>query len=212
MSQIAAENSFPTHCSLEEYFALAEKSDVRLQYFGKRTFPLRGELVAMAGGTPEHSLVIANVNGAIWGKLRGSKCRYYSTELRFGIRGFPTYVYPDGLVACEELQVDDRDSSGNTILNPQVIIEVLSPTTERDDRGRKFQRYMQAESLQDYVLVSQDQPRVEVLSRNADGTWLIAAYQGLESVAKLPSINVELPLKEVFLNVSFPPEEEAPAA
>ncbi len=155
---------------------------------------------------------IANVGGEIRSRLRGKPCRFYASEFRVGVRSFPTFTCTDGHVICGPTQLDDRDPTGQTALNPTLIVEVLSPSTEGYDRGAKFKRYMHAESLQEYVLVSQDEPRVEVFFRQSGGTWLLTPYSGSGAVATLRSIEVELPLSEVYLNVLFPPAADESAA
>jgi Uma2 family endonuclease len=108
-------------------------------------------------------------------------------------------------VICGPTIIDDRDPTGKTALNPRLIVEVLSPTTEAYDRGAKFTRYMDAQSLQEYVIVSQHQPRVEVFFRQPGVSWLLTPYVGLEAAAKLHSLEIDLPLSEVYLSVVFPP-------
>ncbi len=154
---------------------------------------------------------MGNIGGELRGRLRGKPCRYYPADQRIGVRGYPTYTYSDGVVICGPTVLDERDKTNRTVRNPRLIVEVLSESTEGYDRGGKFTRYMQAESLQEYVLVEQGQPHVQVFFRQSDGTWLLTPYAGLDAVVKLRSIEVELPLTEVYLNVAFPPPaEDAP--
>ena len=210
MGEPAKKLEFPKRCTLDEYFKLAADSLDKLEYRGSRVFPLGGEVVAMAGGTEYHGLIVANAGGSIWGRLRGKPCRFYASEFRVGVKGYPTYTYTDGHVICGTTQFDERDPSGQTALNPRLIVEVLSPSTEAYDRGAKFKRYMQSESLQEYVLISQDEPRVEVFYRQPGGSWLLTPYVGMNSIAILRSIEIDLPLAEVYLNVIFPPDPDAP--
>ena len=207
MSQLATTvpPGLPRYCTLDEYFRLAEASLEKLEYRGGLVVPLGGEVVAMAGGTENHGLVIGNVGGELRDRLRGTPCRYYPTDFRIGIRGYPTYTYTDGHVICGPTRLDDRDPTGQTATNPTLVVEVLSPSTEAYDRGGKFVRYMQAESLREYVLVSADEPRVDVFFRQADGTWLFTPTVGTQAVARLRSLDIDLPLAEVYLNVAFPP-------
>lgn len=204
MEQFAPARTPPRFCTLDEYFRLDDASPERLEYRGDRAVPLGGEVVAMAGGTEAHGLIIANINGAAWARLRGTPCRYYSTEFRIGVAGYPTYTYADGLVICGPTQHDARDPTNRTATNPTVVVEVLSPSTEGYDRGGKFIRYMGAPSCKEYVLVAQDQPWVHVFHRQPDGTWLMTPYAGLDVTVKLRSIGVELPMSEIYLNVTFP--------
>jgi Uma2 family endonuclease len=211
MGRPAKQIEHPRFCSLDEYFKLAADSLEKLEFRGNRGFPLRGELVAMAGGTEYHALIIANVGGELRNRLRGKPCRYYASEFRIGVRSYPTFTYTDGHVICGPTVLDDRDPTHQTALNPTLIVEVISESTEAYDRGAKFKRYMHAESLQEYVLVSQQEPRVEVFFRQTDGTWLLTHYAGITATAALRSIGVDLPLAEVYLNVVFPPEVDPPA-
>ncbi len=195
----------PRFGTLDEYFALDRASDTRHEYFGNgRT----GQIVAMAGGTSAHSLVTVNVSAELRQRLRGTPCRVHSPDKRIGTAAHASYTYPDVSVICGPEQVDDRDPDGRTAVNPTVVVEVLSPSTERDDRGRKFARYLAAESLGEYMLVAQDQPRVEWYLRQPDGRWLFSYAVGLDAVVQLRSIGVDLPLSEVYLNVTFPPAGE----
>jgi Uma2 family endonuclease len=211
MGEPAQQTEFPRFCTLDEYWPLAESSVEKLEFRGFRSFPRRGEIVCMPGGTEYHGLIIANVGGEIRHRMRGKPCRFYSSEFRIGVHGYPTYTYSDGFVICGSTVFDDRDPGGKTAVNPRLIVEVLSPTTEAYDRGAKFKRYMDAESLQEYVIVSQEEPRVEVFFRQPGGTWLLTPYSGTDAVATLRSIEVELPLAEVYLNVKFPAETIEPA-
>jgi Uma2 family endonuclease len=211
MGQPAKQIEHPRYCSLEEYFKLAAESVDKLEYRGNRVFPLRGELVAMAGGTEYHGLIVANVGGEIRNRLRGKPCRLYASDFRIGVRSYPTFTYTDGHVICGPTILDDRDPTNQTALNPTLIVQVLSESTEAYDRGAKFKRYMHAESLQEYVLVSQEELRVEVFYRQPGGTWLLTPYTGITTVASLRSIEIELPLAEVYLNVVFPPEVDQPS-
>jgi Uma2 family endonuclease len=212
MGQLAKKIEYPRYCSLAEYFKLADEAIEKLEFRGSRSFPLRGEIVAMSGGTEYHGLIIANVGGEIRSRLRGKPCRFYASDFRVGVRNYPTFTYTDGHVICGPTVLDDRDPTNQTALNPTLIVEVLSPSTEAYDRGAKFKRYMHAESLQEYVLVSQEEPRVEVFFRQPGGTWLLTPYAGITAVASLRSIEVDLPLAEVYQNVLFEPEKDEPAS
>lgn len=112
------------------------------------------------------------------------------------------YVYPDASIVCGPPVFDPEDKDQMSILNPTVVFEVLSETTEQYDRGRKFNDYRQIESLKAYVLISQSEPAVEVFARQADGSWSFAAARGTEAVAPLPSVGIELPLQELYDDVA----------
>ena len=169
-----------------------------------------GEALLMAGGTANHSLIVANVIGELRGRLKGTPCRVYDGNLRVRIPPTVLFTYPDLSIICGQRRLDAQDGNGETVTNPRVIIEVLSPTTEGYDRGEKFSRYRQLDSLEEYVLVSQQTPRVESFLRQAGGTWLLTAVEGVASVANIRCLNVELPLSEVYAGVEFGLEQETP--
>src|SRR5205085_7715167 len=138
----------------QEYLRAERDSAIRHEYY-------HGEVFAMAGGSPQHSLIISNVNGELRTRLKGSPCRAYESNLRVHVPRTTLYTYPDVSVICGELQFDPLDTGHETVLNPTLVVEVLSISTESWDRGGKFQNYRQMESLREYVLVSTDKPLVE---------------------------------------------------
>ena len=182
-----------------EYLRRERAAEYRSEYYA-------GEIFAMAGGSPRHSLIKINIGAMLRDRLLKQPCTPYNSDLRIRV---PTglYTYPDVSVICGELEFDDEFK--DTILNPTVLVEVLSPTTEAYDRGKKFDHYRRIESLREYVLVSQDEPRVERFLRNDDGTWTLAIASGLTESITLPSIGVTLPLSEVFIKVDFTADEVA---
>jgi Uma2 family endonuclease len=121
-------------------------------------------------------------------------------------------MYPDATVICGRPVLDRSDPHQETVINPRVIVEVLSPSTESYDRRDKFDSYRQIDSMGEYVLVSQDTPRIEVLRRQADGSWAITVFSGMDATATLQSIEVELPLNEAYAGVEFPAQGEASGA
>ncbi len=172
-----------------------------------------GEILAMAGATRVHVLISTNTLVGLHNRLRGKPCVPYGTDLRIRTSGRPKFVYPDISVICGEPIADPDDGQGETFLNPRLIVEVLSPSTERYDRQEKFDRYRGVESFREYVLVSQDQARVETFHRQADGTWAFNAFTGLDATVRLRSLgDLDLPLAEVYAGVEFPPVEPSVAA
>lgn len=165
-----------------------------------------GEVFAMAGGSVNHSLIKANVVGTLRDALRrkGGGCRTFDSDLRVKIPQTGLRTYPDVSVICGPVELDAEDDGGETVTNPAVIVEVLSESTERYDRGTKFDHYQSIASLRQYVLVSQDQAKVETFLRQGDGTWQYALSAGMAAVAALPALEVLLPLAEVFAGVEFP--------
>jgi Uma2 family endonuclease len=162
--------------TLLEYFALAEKSEEKLEYHD-------GTIVTMAPGTESHSLITANVIGELGNKLKDKPRRVYDSNLRVTPAMRKKYYYPDALVVCGDRQLDPNDPRKITISNPTLIVEVMSDTTEDFDRDKKFLAYLQAESLKEYVLIAQHTPRVVSYFRQPDGTWSFAFAQGKESIA-----------------------------
>ena len=183
----------------EQYLRHESDSAVRHEYY-------HGEVFAMAGGSPDHSLITANVCGELRARLKGTPCRVYESNLRVRVRRTTLYTYPDVTVLCGERQFDPLDVNCETVVNPSLIVEVLSPSTESWDRGGKFQNYRQIESLREYVLVSSDKPLVETFLRQGDGTWIYDPAAGPEATAALNSLGVQLPLAEVYAGAELPKE------
>jgi Uma2 family endonuclease len=176
--------------------------------FNERNFDFRHEYVdgivfAMAGESRAHSTLCFNLNGILHPQLRGTPCRGFSPNMKVwagaGLRSM--YAYPDLAVACGEPLF--QDEQGDVLLNPAVVFEVLSPSTEAYDRGEKFERYKSIETLTDYVLVSQDRPRVEHFRRRPDGEWARSVAEGPDALLALDSINCRLPLVELYERVTF---------
>lgn len=185
------------HITSEEYLRRERDAPVKHEYY-------HGEVFAMAGGTPEHALIISNVTGELRNRLKGKPCRVYSSDLRVRIPRTTLYTYPDITVIYGVLQFDPLDAEKQTVVNPTVIVEVLSPSTESWDRGGKFQSYRQVDSLREYVLVSSNRPTVEAFVRQPDNTWNLSPADGRETVAAIKSLGIELPLSEVYDGVEFP--------
>lgn len=188
------------HLTPQQYLAIERAAETRSEY-------LNGEMVAMTGGNRDHSLILGNLLWELGSQLRDRPCEVYSIGLRVHVAQTGLYTYPDVIVVCGEPQLEDEQA--DTLLNPTVIVEVLSPKTESYDRGRKFQHYRTLGSLAEYLLVSQTQPRIERFLRQADGLWLFGDAAGLEAALTLPSIGCELKLAEVYAKVRFPGAETA---
>lgn len=138
-------------------------------------------------------------------KLRGGPCRSYSRDMRVHVSATGPYTYPDLVVACGERKF--MDENRDTLLNPSLIVEVLPSTTEAYDRGRRFSHYRTLESLQEYVLVSQDRIQVECFKRQAAGQWLLTAVNRLEDAACLDSVGCTLPLADIYEDVAAPVDQ-----
>jgi Uma2 family endonuclease len=189
--------------TVEEYLALEREAEERSEY-------LDGVIYAMAGESDEHGDISVNLAMIIATQLKGKDCRarLKDTKVRSGpipnlrnaTKGL--YSYPDVVVICGERQF--HDSHRDVILNPTVIIEILSPATEAFDRGEKFDRYQfWNPTLSDYLLVSQDQPKIEHYIRQSDGSWSYFVYRGLQSKVPLKSIQCTLSLAEVYDRIIF---------
>jgi len=178
----------------EQYLALERQAETKSEYFA-------GEIFAMAGSSPEHSLITVNTTAELVQQLREKPCNVYNSDME--VRATEDhYAYPDVTVVCGEAQFGGEERE--VLLNPTLIVEVLSPSTEAWDRGGKFEQYRQRESLQEYVLIAQDRPHVERYARQEDGQWLLTEVNGLEAVLALPSIGGELALAEVYRKVTLP--------
>jgi Uma2 family endonuclease len=185
--------------TVQEYFALEKDADTKHEF-------IDGQIIAMAGGTFPHARITANVVIAIGKRLAGKPCHVLSSDanIRYGKRN--GFGYADAVVVCGKEESAPIDVKPFTPLtNPKVLIEVLSPSTASYDRGEKFSFYREIDSLSEYVIVWQDQPRVEVCRRNPDGSWFFDNYEGIDLVAKLPSLELEIPLTEIFAGIEFPP-------
>lgn len=194
----------PRRHTLEEYFEFERNSPEKFEYRDGEVVNL-SEVLGMAGGGLVHSQITANVVATMGTALKGGPCRVYPSDLRIRIPRKVLWAYPDASVICGKPHVESIPGIGETATNPQVIVEVLSPSTERFDRGDKFARYREIPSMRDYVLVAQHEPRVEVFSRSEDGAWSFLPVAAMEAPALVRSLGLELPLAEVYAGVEFPP-------
>jgi Uma2 family endonuclease len=180
--------------TVEEYLAFERQSETKHEY-------LDGEIFAMAGTTRLHNLVAGNVFGEIRNQLKGRPCEPYTDNMRVRTPSSGLFTYPDVVVACGEPRFEDSEL--DTVLNPTLIAEVLSPSTEAYDRGIKAERYRSIPSLSEYVLVAQDRVHVEHYVRQAGEKWLLEELSELEQTLELPSIGCRLPLGDIYERV-FP--------
>ena len=184
MSSIAAR----TYLSPEEYIALERKATLKSEY-------LSGEIVAMSGASDTHNLITMNTSNALYNQLADRGCRIYASDMRVGISTEVSYFYSDIAVTCDKPRFED--DVFDTLINPQVIIEVFSDSTAGYDRGEKFIRYRQLESLQEYILISQDQVQVDHYLRQGK-QWILSEFSALEDVLPLTSIEAELSLNQIY--------------
>lgn len=189
--------------SPQEYLALERAAEHRSEFY-------RGEIFAMAGSSRQHDRVCFNLTAELQRALKGSPCEGFTGNMRVRVSPTGLYTYPDASVACGELQFDDAEV--DTLLNPTIIFEVLSPSTESRDRGWKFDQYRQIPSLQEYVLLTQDQPRVERFERSHDESWRWSVTTGIDAQVLFAAIHCQIPLSEIYADVQFEPNERAEAA
>lgn len=180
--------------SPDEYLARERQSPFRSEYHD-------GDVFAMTGASFPHNVIAANLVGELRQRLKASPCQTVQSDLRVRIAPPNAYVYPDVAVACPPIELED--AQGDTLLNPVLIVEVLSDSTEAYDRGRKFACYRQIPSLREYLLVSQHEARVDHFRRAGDGTWNLRAVEGLAAVLQLESLGFELPLAEIYAKVEL---------
>jgi Uma2 family endonuclease len=192
--------------TVEEYLALERESEERHEY-------LDGQIYAMAGESTQHGDICVNLVRELSSQLRGTPCRVWTKDAKVlsgpAIKSYKTtkglFSYPDLVVVCGELQfLDERQ---DVLINPKIIIEVLSQSTESYDRGEKFRRYrMHLATLTDYVLVSQTLPLIEHFRRQSDDKWLLSTVNEIDATLRLASIDCALRLSEVYDRVVFPEE------
>lgn len=174
--------------SPEQYLKVERQAETKSEY-------LNGETFAMTGASRRHNLVAGNIFASLKSQLRDRGCEVYISDMRVRIPVGDFYVYPDVTVACGQPRFED--SEVDTLLNPVVIVEILSKSTEDYDRGTKFVHYRTLPSLAEYLLVSQEERRVEHLVRQASG-WLLTESTSLEDVVELPSVGARLALSEIY--------------
>jgi Uma2 family endonuclease len=180
----------------EEYLAHERQAAEKSEY-------LAGQIVAMSGVSREHSLINGNLFSLLNLQLRDRPCEAHASDLRVKVSARGMYTYPDIVVVCGEPQFEDAQV--DTLLNPTLIVEVLSPSTEAYDRGTKFGYYRDLPSLQEYLLVAQDKMLIEHFVRAGDG-WLLTATGDPAAVVQLPTIGCAVPVAEVYRKVGLPAE------
>jgi Uma2 family endonuclease len=177
------------YVSPEEYLVLERKAELKSEYTD-------GVVYAMAGASERHNLIVANIIMTIGGQLKGRLGKVYPSDLKVRLPNAKRFFYPDVSVVCGDDEFADEEQ--DVILNPTLIVEVSSETTAAFDRVKKFLSYQQINSLQEYLLVSQDEILVEGYARQGNDKWLYTKVTGLEGSLTLPSIECELALKDVY--------------
>jgi Uma2 family endonuclease len=175
--------------SVAEYLALEETSVEKHEWFN-------GEIFAMAGGTPQHADIITNINGAFWSRLRGHRCRGSSSDQRVTIEATGLRTYPDFLVKRPPERFDEHDR--NALLNPHLIVEVSSPSTQNYDRTSKFDNYKMIGELESVLFVSSQAVRVEHFRRAQNGEWILWTGLKRSDVLRLPSLDLLIEISEFY--------------
>jgi Uma2 family endonuclease len=183
----------------QEYLELERKSPTRNEYY-------KGEIFAMAGASRQHNLIVGNVNAEIRERILSRPCESYATDMRVCIEATGLYTYPDVVVVCGGPRFQDHEGI-DTLLNPTVIFEVLSESTEAYDRGVKFGHYRRIPSLREYVLVSQDRMFVERYIKQGEN-WVLSDFSLPEHVLRLDSVDCAIPLDRIYAKVTFEPKPD----
>lgn len=185
--------------TLEEYLELDRTSEERLEFWN-------GEIFCMSGGSERHYEIESNIHSYLKTTLRERGCRAYTGNVRIKVPSAPPYRYADVSALCGEAKFEEVGGV-DALVNPQLIVEVLSASTEAYDRGDKFTRYKSIPTLGEYLLVAQHRPHVTRLFKQDDGLWVHTDVSDLESTLTLTSLGCDLPLAEIYVGVSF----DAPA-
>ena len=179
----------------QEYLARERRAEFKSEYF-------QGEMFAMAGASYAHTLIKDNFAGEARSLFKGGPCRVLTSDMRVKIPATGLYTYPDVAIICDDPQFED--DTFDTLLNPKVLVEVLSDSTEKYDRGTKFRHYRKIPSLQEVVLIAQDRPMVERFVRQPEGDWLLTEFGEIGQDFAFATIPVKIPLAEIYRDVEFP--------
>lgn len=191
---VALPNLPPEKMTPAEYLAMERSSEFKHEYFD-------GEIVAMTGVRRAHSLVNGTMHNLLYNQLRGGACEVHQSDLRVFAPKLNSYTYPDLVVFCGEPEFPDNEF--DTLLNPIVVIEILSESTERYDRGRKAAAYRAIPTVIDLLLVTKEEPLIEHQHRMGEERWLLETVRGLDAVITLESIGCTLALADVYERIRF---------
>jgi len=187
----------------EEYLKIERAAPFKSEFFD-------GIMYAMPGVSLAHWLITSNLSGELRIALRTQPCLVGTSDLRLRVSPSGLYAYPDVMVVCD--QPVFADATTDMLLNPLLVVEVLSPSTEAYDRGLKFQQYRQVSSLLEYALASQGEPRLEVFRRGSASRWMLTEFAGLDSACEFESLGVTIPLAQIYDKVVFSNEPTPPSA
>jgi Uma2 family endonuclease len=185
--------------TFEEYIALEHQVGSKFEYY-------HGEVYAMAGASPAHSIIEANLIVALAPRLKGSGCRTYTSSLRILIESSGLYTYPDISVVCGPLKL----GRGMSATNAKVIFEILSPSTRKYDLLGKSEHYRQIPTLEEYILIEQNSYSIDRRRRLPNGEWEFTNFRGQDAILELPSPNLTIPLTEIYADVPFELAEREP--
>ena len=189
--------------TLEEYLELEQSTDeIRYEFY-------EGEVWAMAGASNEDDNIQSNIHFYLRLKFRGRKCRAFLADMRVKVPAFPPYRYPDLQALCGEAKFEYIGKQ-QMLLNPSLIVEILSPSTEAFDRGSKFTYYKSIESFDEYLLVSTERPNVAQFIKQADGSWKHYEFNDLDGNVKIESLDCEIGTREIYEDVVFPHPDSRP--
>lgn len=177
---------------IEEYLEMERASTEKHEYY-------KGEVFAMSGASLKHNRIQSNLIGEIHHYLKGKSCDVFGSDLRIHIPSNTLFTYPDAVIVCGDLQL--LDDSFDTILNPTVVFEILSPSTQSYDRGDKFNLYRNIDSLKEYILIASETISIEQYIRQENGQWVLGELKNEEDVMRLGSIGFELPLTDLYRGV-----------
>jgi Uma2 family endonuclease len=183
-----------TFITPEQYLEIERAAEFKSEYYD-------GEMFAMAGARANHNLIVANSIFQLTLQLRPKPCRTYPSDMRTRVGSNRRYTYPDVVVVCGEPQYLDEQQ--DTLINPTLIVEVLSPSTEKFDRGKKFAYYRSIESLVHYLMISSDRMSAELYTRETDGRWVLSPAEQPNDVIDLPAINARLTLADLYEKVDL---------
>ncbi|MBX2998601.1 MAG: Uma2 family endonuclease [Caldilineaceae bacterium] len=189
-------------CTPEEYLAREAMAEARSEYSDGNTY-------AMVGASRAHNLITLNTASELHSLLRGRPCETYMSDMRVKVSQTRLYAYPDVVVVCGAPRFEQ--DQGENLLNPTVLIEVLSPSTEAYDRGGKFAHYRRLDSLREYILIAQDHVHVEHYERRGQ-QWLLTEFSALDDSLSLPVLECQIALREIYARVGFPNPAESTAS
>ena len=178
-----------------EYLAFERDAEAKHEFYD-------GEIFAMAGASRAHNELKDNLIGELHARLKGGSCRTYSADMRVKVNRTGLYTYPDILIVCGPPQIQ-QTAGTDTLLNPQVVIEILSDSTERYDRGKKFEHYKRLPTVLEYVLVSQERALVDRYVRQPDKTWVLTTFDDPAGEFALATVPVRFPLADVYRGVEL---------